>query len=751
MMPILLPDLTARLQRRIARLLWRHDRHTFRGHFREMSTQSGLPQIAELMVYDHLVRLLTLADDLLDDILPRIRRQLSFQASHADLDEAPPLRGQIDWGTTLEHSWGEQPDQPPLRFATHVRQRTFVTSENQLVVAILTDYATALGRARTGRLFSDAPITTEEQRELMQLEDRVRRELATTHFQNLTREGDDRDTASLIDLVERRLPPGGSAYRDLIGWWRRLEALHLRTCADQRLWPVLDSQDRAGLLYQLWVALELVEFLSGRQLIGEPQVQVDRLVFPFTWQGRGFQFTYDRQPTDCLAWAGVPGVRPDYFITRADAVDVSYKDRLIWRESGVLLDAKCYLGDSDDRAAEAIKHMLADIQLLDASYGILLLPNIAGLSNHISPRDDRYLGTKTIHGEIRLIELRPMDQIEILQQRLTDVLDVVATWLPERAPIACYGVMQDVDTVNPSGTSIQTCTHCGARLALCPKPHISANRVDLVCPSCDCLQNPRLCHIMGIDQAITLTSPFVRRVLTHDQLVETINQLRDRFRRQIDANDTSDDAEIGRSNLLKAIGELTESYLSHQQLDTTQIEEKLTWVFEAYWSMESHPRGLADDVRNMLISGEFVWNEFQRSTVKDWAACAVQYVRAIERELHRRLYWCCGSPSALQYYGKPMKPHQFTFGTVSIAYERRQNGDQNWQTLLNRAALPSGADLNVFEEVIGIVAQLRVSRNQIAHSERIDQAAAAAIRRVTLGQPGTAGALRRLTEMLDAR
>jgi len=256
---------------------------------------------------------------------------------------------------------------------------------------------------------------------------------------------------------------------------------------------------------------------------------------------------------------------------------------------------------------------------------------------------------------------------------------------------------------------------------------------------------------MGIEQAITLTPPFVRRVLTQDQLVEVINQLRDRFRRQIDPNDTSDDAEIARSNLLKAIGELTESYLSQQQLDTTQIEEKLTWVFETYWRTESHPRGLGDDVRNMLISGEFVWNEFQRSTVKDWAACAVQYVRAIERELHHRLYQCCGTPSALQYYGKPMKPHQFTFGTVSTAYDRRQYGDQNWQTLVSRAALPSGADLNMFEEVIGIIAQLRVSRNQIAHSERIDQATAAAIRRATFGQPGTAGVLRRFVEMLDAR
>jgi hypothetical protein len=95
---------------------------------------------------------------------------------------------------------------------------------------------------------------------------------------------------------------------------------------------VLDSQNHADIFYQLWVALEFVEFLSTRPLLGAPQVQIDRLAFPFTWQDRVFQFVYDRQPADLLTWEGAPGVRPDYFISRADAVDVSYNDHLIWYE-----------------------------------------------------------------------------------------------------------------------------------------------------------------------------------------------------------------------------------------------------------------------------------------------------------------------------------------------------------------------------------------------------------------------------------
>ena len=44
----------------------------------------------------------------------------------------------------------------------------------------------------------------------------------------------------------------------------------------------------------------------------------------------------------------------------------------------------------------------------------------------------------------------------------------------------------------------------------------------------------------------------------------------------------------------------------------------------------------------MLISGEYVWTQFQRTTIEDWAACAVQYTRALEYELHRRFYDPCG-------------------------------------------------------------------------------------------------------------
>src|SRR3712207_558641 len=113
-----------RLLRRVARLLLRHDRRAFWRRFREFYANSTLPQHPALQAYDHYLRLVLLADELLDHILPRIHRQMSFQATRENLDEGAAARGQIDWGASLRRGWSERPDQPPTRFVTHLRSRT---------------------------------------------------------------------------------------------------------------------------------------------------------------------------------------------------------------------------------------------------------------------------------------------------------------------------------------------------------------------------------------------------------------------------------------------------------------------------------------------------------------------------------------------------------------------------------------------------------------------------------------------------
>src|SRR5436305_2823751 len=135
------------LQRRILRLLLQHDEPLLRNQFGRFFIKSALPQIPLLQQYDRYVKLHTLSNELLDDILPRIRRQLSLKTSHARLQEEAPTRGDIDWQRSIERSWSLAPGQPPLQFDTRLRQRRLETPENILTVAILLTYREALQRA----------------------------------------------------------------------------------------------------------------------------------------------------------------------------------------------------------------------------------------------------------------------------------------------------------------------------------------------------------------------------------------------------------------------------------------------------------------------------------------------------------------------------------------------------------------------------------------------------------------------------
>ncbi|NCC31268.1 MAG: hypothetical protein EOM24_04485 [Chloroflexia bacterium] len=154
----------------------------------------------------------------------------------------------------------------------------------------------------------------------------------------------------------------------------------------------------------------------------------------------------------------------------------------------------------------------------------------------------------------------------------------------------------------------------------------------------------------------------------------------------------------------------------------------------------------------MLISGDFVYYQFVKGGVADWAASAVQYVRAVEHELHRRLYERFGSPSPLKdRYGNPLGSRSFTFGTVSTAFNKRTNGDHNWNVFLNQAVTASHSSPSDFELAIAAVIGLHQLRNEIAHSETIDQAKAERVRDITLGNPKASlfSALRQFASLLD--
>ncbi|GAA5528201.1 hypothetical protein [Herpetosiphon gulosus] len=741
-MPITLDELTAQLQRRVARLLLQHDRATFHGRFREFYQASSLPPIALLQAYDLLTKVLVLADELFDDILARIHRQMSFQATREHLNEHSPIRGQIDWGRSLQQAWNQFPDQPPMSLQTTLRSRSFATPQNRLVVAGLQRYRQLIEQLLSETMLSDVPLTEFEQRDLSLLLERIQRELARPHLQELNRESELANLPELIAEVSAAATGSQNAYRDLVVWLQKLEQLHIQASGTTSAFS-LGKAEQAGLLYQLWLALEILDLLKSKDCLIEPIVRVDRLQLHFKWHDHEYELIYDQAPTAQLAWSGAPSERPDYLIKRRNSLKVEYDGRTIWQEPSVILDAKCYLGDKASRTTNPIKRMLGDLQLIDAHHGALILPTIEGLQMVVKPDPERYHGVVFSDSQIQLFELAPMQPQSQLEQAITAILEYAIKHLPERPAIDCHGAWPDVDTWRPQQG--QHPIPINQDLIFCPKPHIDPARVDLVSHVRDCLRNPKRCHIM--QPQIQQLPPYVKRVLNVGQLQTAIAQLKQHLNQQVTVEATDGEADVARQQLLERVGELVDSYRAFIKPDIQSIEEKLHWVFRQYANRQQHAHGLPQTVWDMLVSGEFAWSEFSKHQVTDWAAVAVQYVRAVEHELKQRLYYGCGGDNYLKANGtKPLKEKNFTFGTVNYALEHCTN-EVNWNIFVQRA-MAFGHSEATFKTVVSDLMQLYKLRNEIAHSSSISRQQAEFVRTVTIGKPGEEGALLRFIKLI---
>ena len=65
-------------------------------------------------------------------------------------------------------------------------------------------------------------------------------------------------------------------------------------------------------------------------------------------------------------------------------------------------------------------------------------------------------------------------------------------------------------------------------------------------------------------------------------------------------------------------------------------------------------------------------------------------------------------------------------------------------------AQPSGIDEQALRQVVIDIEALRLDRNKVAHTERVDAALARKIRETVLGQQGQHGLLYRVCSLLDA-
>src|SRR5438270_10949260 len=203
------------LQRRVMRLLLQHGEPLFRNQFGQFFAQSALPQIPLLQQYDRYIKLYILSNELLDDILPRIRRQLSLKTSQARLHEEAPTRGDIDWQRTIEQSWSQAPGLPATQFDTRLRQRSLETPENVLTVAILLAYRRELQQAMQ-ETFTDEELSGQERQIFVSADERAERELAASYARALIAQARQADINVLAPEVTLHLRPGPNPYRDLL-------------------------------------------------------------------------------------------------------------------------------------------------------------------------------------------------------------------------------------------------------------------------------------------------------------------------------------------------------------------------------------------------------------------------------------------------------------------------------------------------------------------------------------------------------
>ena len=379
------------LHRRVMRLLLLHDRRLFRGQFHTFYAQSSLPQIPLLQQYDRYIRLLSLSDELLDDIVPRIRRQLSLQTTQLHLQEEAPTHGDIDWQRTMQRNLNETPGLVPLRFDTRLRERSMALPENILTVSILLAFRREL-QAALFEGMDDEALTEQERQVLVGADERAERELAAPYARSLLNEAQHSDIETLSEYVLRLLRPGSSPYRDLIAWWHHFTHLRIGRTFDEKARSLASKRNNEktdAWLYELWLALEIVHLLNDARAISSTGINVatDTLQFTFTWNSRRLRFIYNRQSDlsagTAFGWRDAPTSRPDYTIEREQPLKVSHNGTVIWREPPVILDAKYYLSGSDPtRTHGPIKKLLGDMQLLGTQRAGLFFR--ACLSQHLT-------------------------------------------------------------------------------------------------------------------------------------------------------------------------------------------------------------------------------------------------------------------------------------------------------------------------------------------------------------------------------
>lgn len=755
------------LQRRVLRLLSQHERQLFSGKFRAFFAESTLPRLPLLQQYDRYLKLLLLSEELRHDILPRIRRQLSLQETLVYRQEDAPTQGEIDWSRTVQQTMRNLPDQPPLRFETRQHQRRFESPENLLVAALLLHYQQTVKAVLLEDL-ADEALTTQERQMLGDSQEHIERELVT--FRSLQDEAQRTDIETLVEQVRLHLRPGISPYRDLISWWEQFHELHIHHVSTAfPLQRRRSDEQQDTWLYELWLMLELLNLLVQQHALDTTSLQIstDSISYLFTWQDRCFHLHYHRQSSTSAhpieGWQAAPVISAACRIERAEPLTIEAQGKRIWQEPSFLISASFFSPEMQP-IRRPLNELCGDMHLLGATQSVLCLPILPATTveseqseqqRSIAPALNFYHPSRTRETHVALYALPPGIELAALHTSFQGVLDLAAQSLPERLPVACHGVHLDKETINASRSSQAPYD------MLCPKPHIGKGVFDLVNEQQHCMKDAFYCHVIGQ----RIIPPFVIRATSFDALTQQSTNVRtqsDSMLRQAENVGDEARAEQLRSHIFLGVGRAIEQYVQVRG-NTANIEAHYEeWIFGQYW--KQHARSLAKETRAMLLSAAYVWDEYQRTALDDWAAPAIQYCRALEAEIKRRLH---------DYYPDAAKQgfivprNEMTLGALEFIYlnqrknlhqakskdvQKIQEAQYNWQLCISLVR-QSGTKEDEFTATIDLMFKAHVAnmRNQLAHGGPIPKDVAQTLRDAIIGRRDTPGMLPWFAEHLQPK
>jgi hypothetical protein len=748
----------AHMQARLIALMLQHDQHGFR-RFIDARVDAAEADQSATRPYRDLGVLFFLGAALFEDILPRIVRRLSFESPRSTVVEEPPARGRVQWERTLDAVWAERPGEPPLLLHTRQRRRDFATAENLLTVVTLLEYEASIRNVLHGdHMLIGAQALRHP---LNDLAERCRRELAFPQFAGLLPQarraidGAGGGVAALEARVAAHAAPGGNrAYQELLAWrvrWRALQLL--RRAPDEATHDVLGADpERDNYLYQLWIFYELADMLHHENKLVAIDTQAGRMALRFTWDANTYELRHDQSvPKPVSRWSAqpnpkdVPGVRPDFYLRRIDPppAEVSDGQTQIWREPGVVWDAKYYRERESERTPSLpVKRMIADLALLGESYGVLLFAFHSGTSgaNEIAEGDtfspQRLSPTMGIDQtltpqEVAIQQLRPVLNADRagLQHLLRSLLHDLHARIGQPRTPACHGIFLDTLSANAAGvladiTGLTTRTGAAFNttlddLLVCPKPHIGAWRVDLVSLTHDCCANSALCHIKGLAGA---RKP--QRLTALDEIASALQQL-----------DPAGDDEALVSAAQQQALVITRRYA---QLLQPNIASYKRWIRDrlAIDDLFETTTLLSDQQRETLALARFLWEQIEHIRASNFAGPMLLFSGVLEEIARATIYSVCPN----LYDNRGLRLMQ----SLGVLGKSKGYGGNNWRILERDIAHGGRWNEQVtvhqhypFSRWIDAIGTIADIRNKAAHEARADLGAFATLIELYFGNART--------------